>query len=122
MHKEKLRSIRIKKGFTQKQIAEALSTDPSNYSRKENGEVRIVKDEWDKLAKFMDVPLEEIYEEDEAKVIINNDHPVFNDSPASASYINQFNSIPNSIVENLQDYILLLKEENKKLKERIKDF
>ncbi|CAA7197607.1 helix-turn-helix transcriptional regulator [Chryseobacterium potabilaquae] len=120
MQKEKLRLIRKKKGYTQQQIADAIATDVSNYSRKESGDVRIVQDEWDKIAYFLDVPIEEIYEEDDAKVIINNDHPVFNDSSTSAGYVTQFHNISASIIQNLQDYITLLKDENKKLKDEIR--
>lgn len=120
MQKEKLRLLRKKKGYTQQQIADVIATDVSNYSRKENGDVRIIKDEWDKIARFLDVSVEEIYEEDEGKVVINNDHPVFNDNAAS-SIMTQFNNFSASVVQNLQDYISFLKEENEKLKEELKN-
>ncbi len=79
MQKEKLRLIRKQKGYTQQQVADYIATDVSNYSRKESGDVRIVQDEWDKLARFFEVPVEDIYEEETAAVVVNNDHPVFND-------------------------------------------
>lgn len=122
MQKEKLRIIRKKKGYTQQQIADIIATDVSNYSRKESGDVKIIKDEWEKIAKFLDVTMEEIYEDEEAKIIVNNDHPIFNDSSSSGNGIvnHQFNSIPGPIIQNLQDYISLLKEENKKLNDEIK--
>lgn len=72
MRKEKLYRARKAKDYTQQQIADLLSTDLSNYNRKENGNVRIIKEEWEKIAKFLNVPIEEIYEEDDSKVIINN--------------------------------------------------
>ncbi len=50
MIKEKLRKIRIDKGMSQKQLAAALPTDVSNYCRKESGDVRITKQEWEKFA------------------------------------------------------------------------
>lgn len=124
MQKEKLRLIRKQKGYTQQQIADFIATDVSNYSRKESGDVKIIQDEWNKIARFLDVPLEEIYEEEEAKVIVNNDHPVFNDSSTSAGAIsnqNNYNNIPGAIIENLQSYIALLKEENERLKEELKE-
>lgn len=120
MQKEKLRLVRKKKGYTQQQIADVIATDVSNYSRKESGDVRIIKDEWEKIAKFLDIPLAEIYEEEDAQIIVNNDHPVFNDSAASGVYHYNNNSIPISIVENLQEYITLLKEEIKDLRGEIK--
>ncbi|MBB6372064.1 helix-turn-helix transcriptional regulator [Chryseobacterium shigense] len=119
MQKEKLRTIRKQKGYTQQQIADIIATDVSNYSRKESGDVRIIKDEWDKIARFLNVTVEDIYEEEEAKVVINNDHPVFNDHAVS-SIVSQFNNIPGSIIQNLQDYISFLKEENERLKEELK--
>lgn len=120
MQKEKLRLIRKKKGYTQQQIADIIATDVSNYSRKESGDVRIIKDEWEKIANFLEIPLAEIYEEDEAQIVVNNDHPVFNDSSASSVYQYNNQAIPVSIVENLQEYISLLKEENGRLQDEIK--
>ncbi|AZB34130.1 helix-turn-helix transcriptional regulator [Chryseobacterium bernardetii] len=121
MQKEKLRLIRKQKGYTQQQVADFIATDVSNYSRKESGDVRIVKEEWDKLARFLDVPLDEIYEEEEATIVVNNDHPIFNDQSAGGiNNQNQYNNIPGSIIENLQGYIALLKEENARLKEELK--
>ena len=121
MQKEKLRVIRKQKGYTQQQVADFIATDVSNYSRKESGDVRIVKDEWDKLARFLDVPIEDIYEEEEATVVVNNDHPVFNDRSAGViSNQNNYDNIPGDIIKNLQNYIALLKEENERLKEELK--
>lgn len=123
MQKEKLRLIRKQKGYTQQQVADFIATDVSNYSRKESGDVRIIPDEWDKIARFLEVPIEEIYEEEDAKVVVNNDHPVFNDRSSSAGVItnqNNYDNIPGAIIENLQAYITLLKEENERLKEELK--
>jgi len=121
MQKEKLRVIRKQKGYTQQQIADIIATDVSNYSRKESGDVKIVRDEWEKIARFLDVSVEDIYEDEEAKVVINNNHPVYNDQSSSSSgVITQFHNISASIIQNLQDYIALLKEENEKLKEELR--
>ncbi|NML71989.1 helix-turn-helix transcriptional regulator [Chryseobacterium sp. RP-3-3] len=120
MQKEKLRVIRKQKGYTQQQIADIIATDVSNYSRKESGDVRIIKDEWDKIARFLDVSVEEIYEDEEAKVVINNDHPIFNGNASGGNINQQFNNIPGAIIENLQGYIALLKEENERLKEELR--
>jgi transcriptional regulator with XRE-family HTH domain len=123
MEKEKLRRLRKQKGFTQQQIADAIAIDVSNYSRKENGGVKIIREEWEKIAKFMDVPLEEIYQEEEATIIINNENNTVSDQ-AGFYNINGNNSnnynIPNSVINNLQEYITLLKEEIARLKEKKK--
>ncbi|GEN69128.1 hypothetical protein CRH01_36960 [Chryseobacterium rhizosphaerae] len=116
MVQEKLRNLRKQKGMSQEKMAKAISTDPSNYSRKERGEVKIHDDEWQKLAEALDVPVEDI-KESESKFSINNDNSTFHDN--SGNY-NQYFSISNSIVENLQDYISLLKKEIHELKEEIK--
>ncbi|WP_347216050.1 helix-turn-helix transcriptional regulator [Chryseobacterium sp.] len=123
MQKEKLRLIRKQKGYTQQQVADFIATDVSNYSRKESGDVKIIPDEWNKIARFLDVPLEDIYEEETAAVVVNNDHPVFNDRSTSAGLItnqNNYDNIPGAVIENLQGYIALLKEENARLKEELK--
>ncbi|ASK30607.1 transcriptional regulator [Chryseobacterium sp. T16E-39] len=120
MQKERLRSLRKKKGYTQQQIADIIATDVSNYSRKESGDVKIVRAEWEKIANFLDVTMEDIYEDDDTSIVVNNDHPVFNDSSASGIYQYNNSTIPLSIVENLQEYISLLKVENQRLNEEVK--
>ncbi|WP_317044728.1 helix-turn-helix transcriptional regulator [Chryseobacterium sp. PMSZPI] len=125
MQKEKLRVIRKLKGYTQQQVADYIATDVSNYSRKESGDVKIIRDEWDKIARLLEVPVEDIYEDDDATIVVNNDHPVYNDSSGtsagSINNLNNYNNIPGSIIENLQGYIALLKEENERLKEELKN-
>lgn len=119
MQKEKLYSARKSKGYTQQQIADILATDLSNYNRKENGNVKIIKEEWEKIAKFLNVPLEEIYEEDDTKIVINNENNATGEN--SGLHSNYYN-IPNSFIENLQDYIIMLKAENKILKAKLENF
>lgn len=125
MTMEKLRTIRKQRGFTQQQIADIIATDVSNYSRKESGDVKIFDDEWEKIAKALDVSVEDIKEERTAQNNQNttlNDSASFNDN-ASINY-NQFCNIPNYLLESQQEYIKLLKEqitilkaENAKLKQ-----
>ncbi|MGI9583251.1 helix-turn-helix domain-containing protein [Chryseobacterium sp. RRHN12] len=115
---EKLRTLRKQKGYTQQQIADLLATDVSNYSRKENGDVKIFDDEWEKLAKALDVPVEDIREEKAATVIQNL---TFNDSSSNTSNqsgnYNQYCNIPEYLLDNQQEYINFLKEQIKALKE-----
>ncbi len=118
MTMEKLRTLRKQKGYTQQQIADLLATDVSNYSRKESGDVKIFDDEWEKLAKALDVSVEDIREEKTATVIQNL---TFNDSSSNTSNqsgnYNQYCNIPEYLLENQQEYINLLKEQIKALKE-----
>lgn len=115
---EKLRTIRKQKGFTQQQIADIIATDVSNYSRKESGDVKIYDEEWEKLAKALDVSVEDIKEEKTATVIQNL---TFNDSSSNTSNqsgnYNQYCNVPEYLLENQQEYINLLKEQIKALKE-----
>lgn len=114
---EKLRNLIKQRGYTQQQIAEILSTDVSNYSRKENGDVRIFDDEWEKLAKALDVSVEDIREEKTATVVQNL---TFNDSSSNTSNqsgnYNQYCNIPEYVLESQHEYIKLLKEQIEILK------
>ena len=116
---EKLRSLRKKRGYTQEYMSNILSTDVSNYCRKENGDVKIFDDEWEKLAKALDVPVEDIKEERQTTVVLNNDNSTFNESPAGINYNTNCYNVPNQIMENLQDYIKILKEQVEALKQKI---
>ncbi len=104
MRKEKLQTIRKQKGYTQQQVADFIATDVSNYSRKENGDVRIFPEEWDRLVRFLDVSMEEIYEEDEER-------------KRNTLKIDR-ESFYTSIINDLQNYIALLKEEIERLKKQ----
>lgn len=116
MTMEKLRTIRKQKGFTQQQIADIIATDVSNYSRKESGDVKIFDDEWEKIAKALDVSVEDIKEEKTPNVVQNNDNLTFNDT-SSFHQSGIYNcNIPNYILESQQDYIKLLKEQIEVLK------
>lgn len=119
MTMEKLRTIRKQKGYTQQQIADILATDVSNYSRKESGDVKIFDDEWEKLARALNVSVEDIKEERVSQAqtqnAILNDSSSLNDN-ASINY-NLFCNVPNYLLENQQEYINLLKEQIKALKE-----
>ncbi|MDR6373028.1 transcriptional regulator with XRE-family HTH domain [Chryseobacterium bernardetii] len=114
---EKLRTLRKQKGYTQQQIADLLATDVSNYSRKESGDVRIFDDEWEKLAKAFEVSVEDIKEEREPNVVQKNENLTFNDT-SSFHQSGIYNcNVPNYLLENQQEYIHLLKEQIKVLKE-----
>ncbi|WP_066676478.1 MULTISPECIES: helix-turn-helix domain-containing protein [unclassified Chryseobacterium] len=112
MVQEKLKTLRKQRGLSQEKMSKILSTDPSNYSRKERGEIGIHEEEWQKLADALNVPLEEIKEE-KLSGSVDNDN--------SGNYYSQYFNIPNSIVENLQDYISLLKKEVEHLKKENKN-
>ncbi|WP_228378425.1 helix-turn-helix transcriptional regulator, partial [Chryseobacterium sp. CCH4-E10] len=62
MIQEKLRTLRKQKKMSQETMAKILSTDTSSYSRKENGKSKIHDDEWEKLAKALEVSVDDIKE------------------------------------------------------------
>ncbi|WP_307453819.1 helix-turn-helix domain-containing protein [Chryseobacterium camelliae] len=116
---EKLRNLRKQRGFSQEKLANIISTDTSNYSRKERGEVRIYDDEWEKLAKALDVEVDDIKEEKPLNIVNNN--PIFHDNSGN---FNQYFNVPEHVLGNLNDYINLLREQNEALKqenERLKN-
>lgn len=115
---EKLKNLRKQRGYTQDYMSKIISTDASNYCRKENGEVKIYDDEWEKLATALDVEVEDIKEERTAQ-IQNNENSTLNDN-SSINY-NQFCNVPNYLLENQQNYINLLKEQIEALKKEVTD-
>lgn len=114
MEKAKLIDQRKRQGFSQEQMAELLCIDTSSYNRREKGKTKITRQEWKKLAGFLDVPLKEIYEAEDSFIInchdqatgfVNGDNHVYN--------------IPKSVLDSLEKYIHLLEEENKRLKKEL---
>ncbi len=117
MTKENLIRIRKQKKFSQQDVAEHLNISQSHYQRKEKGEIGITNNEWERIAKLLEVDVEEIRENDANNVMNNFDN-------SSGNYIgnnNNYCNIPEYILENQKDYITLLKEENKRLKQDNKD-
>lgn len=108
MKKEKLQAIRKKKGYTQQQVADFIPTDVSNYSRKESGDVKIFNDEWEKIASFLEVPVEDIYEAD--------DNIIFPEKARKQNTKIDLETFYQSIIKDLQNYIALLKAENDRLR------
>jgi len=118
---EKLRTLRKQRGYTQEYMSNIIATDVSNYSRKESGDVRIFDDEWEKLAKALDVKVEDIKEEKPGNTVNFND----SSTNSGTAILNNHYNIPDYILENQQEYINLLKDqiealkaENKRLKSR----
>ncbi|AZA77326.1 XRE family transcriptional regulator [Chryseobacterium sp. G0186] len=120
---EKLKNLRKQRGYTQDYMSKIISTDVSNYCRKENGEVKIYDEEWEKLAKALDVSVEEIKESRTSELVQNNDNngATFNDHAGNFQSTNYtYCNIPEYILENQQEYIKLLKEQIESLKQEVK--
>lgn len=121
MQKEKLRDVRKRKGFTQQQIADIIATDVSNYSRKESGDVSIRKEEWEKIARFLEVPVEEIYQEEETKQINHFDSNTIGNNIGNVSG-NYYCNVPEFLLESQRELIEILKKENQRLEEELKKY
>ena len=120
MEKTKLIKVRNTKGLTQDEMAVMMGMDQTTYSRKEKGNLKINSREWKKIAQILDVPLSEIFEQEDISVVINNDN-----SPNSQvmTYNSDYCNVPEYILESLRNYIKKLEfensvllEENKRLK------
>ncbi len=102
-------------------MAFKLGIEQSQYSRRESGKTKISKKEWDAMAKVLSTTLEEIYEPQDGVYVIHNEN-------ANGEYSgsqNHFGSLPDYVLETMKKYIekleeeiQLLKQENKKPKEK----
>lgn len=114
MIKQKLSEKRKSKGFSQEEMAEKLKMSQSQYSRRENGTVRMSKKEWDEMAKALNTDLEEIYEPHDGVYMINYENA---NGDYSGSH-NHFHNIPDYVLESMQKYIEKLEEEIARLKKQ----
>lgn len=115
MIKQRLADKRKERNLTQEEFALRLGMETSNYSRRESGMTKISKKKWEKMAKELDVALEEIYEPDEAIYIINNQEASGNYSGSQ----NHFHQMPEHILETMRKYIDKLEQENQSLKQQL---
>jgi DNA-binding XRE family transcriptional regulator len=102
-------------------MATELSLAESSYCRKEKGQMKITLEEWKKLAELLGVQIEDIFESDENQLFIYNEHfssSYHGDNNTNNSTINF--SVPEFMLDALQKLIKNLEEENKYLKELLK--
>ncbi len=121
MEKEKLRELRKKMQVSQKEMADILCIDVSNYNKREKGICKITSSEWQLLAKKLTVTVDDIYEQDD-NIIVNCD----NQSVGIVNGTNNIYTVPEFLLDNQQKYIskieeeiTTLKTENTSLKEEI---
>jgi transcriptional regulator with XRE-family HTH domain len=115
VEKKLLIETRVKKGFTQQQMADLLIMDVSNYNRKEKGSIKIRHDEWEKLSKALNVKIEEIYESDESQYVVFKDNSVGNYMGTNNIY-----SIPEYFLDMQRKYVDKLEREIEELKKNRK--
>lgn len=58
---QKLRELRLKKGYSLEQMGEVISKSPANYYKKEMGEVAITLKEAELLSNFLKVKPNKIF-------------------------------------------------------------
>lgn len=112
MH-EKLKEIRIAKGYSQGRFSKAIAMDQTTYSRKERGKSPITDIEWERFAKVLEVTKDEIKED--KPITINNENCTFNDSAVNTQFVN----IPQNIFDIIIKYNQKLEEDNLALKTEI---
>lgn len=114
MEHQKLIALRKTKGFTQKQMAAKVPMEQTTYSRKERGKSPISEEEWARIAKTLEVSVEEIKEEN-VPVVIKNENCTFTDNAIGIQYVN----IPQEVYAIVMKYNSKLEEENKQLKNEL---
>ena len=117
--KEKLAKARKSKRFSQEDVAQYLHISQGYYNLKENGKVKIYDDEWNQIAKLLDVPVEDIWEDDEGSTSQNFENVQGNFVGSHIGSNNVYCNIPEFILENQQNYINMLLKEINTLKEKI---
>ena len=106
MEHKKLKEIRQAKNITQNQMAKKIAMEQTTYSRKERGKSPILDDEWQRFAKALDVPVEEIKVEN-APLTMKNDNCTFNDN-IGIQHVN----IPQNVFDIIIKYNAKLEEDN----------
>lgn len=120
MQKKKLMEKRIQKGMTQEDVAILSNMDQTTYGRKEKGTSKITGCEWKKFASVLDVPLKEIFEDDD-KIDLDDEtcsNGILKTSSSKDEFSENYN-VPQYILKSLKNYIEKLEKENKFLEKQI---
>jgi len=105
---EKIRELRVRKGFSQENMADELGMSTTNYSYIESGKVNLTIPKLEKVAKILEMDIFEILSLGEKNIFYIPQHT---ETGINNGYVIN-NSTPN-------DYQMVLKE-NEFLKEKIK--
>ena len=114
MIKQKLLNRRKEIGKSQEDVAFAMGIEQSQYSKREAGQIKITKKEWETLAKILMCTLEDIYEPEDGIYVINNENA--NGNFGNNNIYNAFNEFA---FETMRKYITKLEEEITVLKEKL---
>lgn len=116
MVKQKLYDKRVEKKLTQDELAFKIGMETSSYNRRENGNTKISKKEWDCIAKALNVDFKDIYEPEDGVYYFNNENTKGNFGPAENNVFNNFSEFA---LETMKKYIEKLEQENQSLKEKV---
>ena len=108
IEKNKLIEICTLRGFSQKQVVDHHFMDASNYNCREKGKSKIASNEFGKLARILEVLIEDIFENDDSMVFICRDNATGNYQGNDSIY-----STPEFMLESQRKYLLKLESENK---------
>jgi transcriptional regulator with XRE-family HTH domain len=117
MKKTKLIEARKSRGYSQEYVASKLGMDVSNYCRRENGENQMSMNDWKKASELLEYSIADIFEPDENQVFIHNENSSNNNQGNNNTV---YSPVPEFILDALQKLIKNLEEENKYLKELLK--
>jgi transcriptional regulator with XRE-family HTH domain len=73
---ERIRSIRLAKNFTQEYMAEQLDIDVANYGRLERGKSKIDIERLKRIARTLEVSLEELVSEKETNQFLKQEKAI----------------------------------------------
>lgn len=103
---EKLKEARVSKGYSQGKFSKAIAMEQTTYSRKERGKSSITEDEWDRFAKVLQVPKDDIKEE--KQFTAKNENCTFTDQAVGIQFVN----IPQAVLDTMLKYNQKLEEDN----------
>jgi DNA-binding XRE family transcriptional regulator len=113
MKQGKLINMRKTRGYSQVYMALQAAMEQTTYSKKEIGKSKITDAEWNKFAKVLNVPVEEIKDLDKSFDVKKRN---FNNNNATGiQYIN----MPENVLDVIMKYNGRLEEENEYLRQEI---
>lgn len=108
MKKEKLIAVRQANGYSITELADLLKIQNYSYQRRENGQTKMSHNEWEKIALFLKVPFQSIFEPNCS--IKTAETPKIAEKKTNKTAI----EIPTVVLDNQQEYIAILKKDVEK--------
>lgn len=90
---EKVKQLREEKKFSQDYMAHELGLSQSQYSRRENGQIRFMAEEVSQLAELLETTVSELYGEETI---------IFNNHDQKGGNFGQYLHIPDALIEQYE--------------------